>query len=82
MTVECNIQYEYTDTYGGEANYSWVKRGSIPAGSKEFSDMAAVRRVKSKLGLSGVRCKRENWGEEIVLRHVGSCTIVFINFHC
>ena len=22
-------EYEYTDTFGGEANYSWVKRGKV-----------------------------------------------------
>lgn len=22
-------QYEYTDTFAGEANYSWVKRGTV-----------------------------------------------------
>ena len=21
--------YEFTDTFGGEANYSWVKRGTV-----------------------------------------------------
>ena len=25
------FKYEYTDTFGGEANYSWVKRGTVYA---------------------------------------------------
>lgn len=78
--VECTIKYEYTDNFGGEANYAWVK-GIIPAASKEFSELSAVRRVKRALGLSGVRCKRETWGGEIILRPCGSCAIVFISFH-
>lgn len=27
--VQTDIHYEITDTYGDEANYSWVKRGKI-----------------------------------------------------
>ncbi len=23
------FKYEYTDTFGGDANYSWVKRGTV-----------------------------------------------------
>ena len=26
-----NFTYEYTDTFGGEANYCWVKRGKVSA---------------------------------------------------
>lgn len=70
-------QYEMTDTFGGEANYSWVRRGQVelPEGA---SDLMLVRRVKKALGLEGVRCKREEYGEQIVLHPVGSCTVIFI----
>ena len=27
--IQTDIHWEITDTYGGEANYSWVKRGKI-----------------------------------------------------
>ena len=23
------FEYEYTDTFGGESNYAWVKRGKV-----------------------------------------------------
>lgn len=76
MTTE-TIPFEMTDTFGGEANYSWVRRGevSLPEGA---SDLALVRRVKKALGLEGVRCQRESYGEQIVLRPVGACVVVFI----
>lgn len=82
MTVQTDINYEYTDTFGGEANYSWCKRGKIamPPG-KDYSDLTAVRLVKKALGLNGVPCRRESYGEDIVLKPKGSCTIVFISFH-
>lgn len=71
------VPYEVTDTFGGEANYSWVRRGEVflfPGAS----DLARVRAVKKALGLEGVPCKRESYGEQIVLRPVGSCTVCFI----
>ena len=69
-----SYNYEYTDTFGGEANYSWVKRGQVAA-----TPSSVVRRVKALLGLEGVRCTREEYGEMIVLRPIGSCTVVFIS---
>lgn len=77
MKNTVTIPYEYTDTFGREANYAWVRRGSVelPEGA---SDLALVRRVKKALGLEGVRCIREEYEEQIVLRPVGSCTVIFI----
>lgn len=87
--------YEYTDTFAGEANYSWVKRGSVSVGdinhygydgaygyaqANRRMETHAVRKVKAALELTGVRCKRELWGEMIVLRPYGSNTILFISF--
>ena len=69
--------YEMTDTFGGEANYSWVRRGEVelPEGA---SNLMLVRRVKKALGLEGVRCKRLDYGDQIALYPVGSCTVIFI----
>lgn len=82
MAIQTDIHYEITDTYGGEANYSWVKRGEIQCKpGEDYSDLAAVRRVKKDAGWNNVKCKRENYGDMIVLRPVGQCIIMFINFH-
>ena len=72
------VTFEHTDTFGGEANYCWAKRGEldVPEGT---SDRKIVRAVKRELGLSGVPCSREEWGETIVLRPRGICQIVFID---
>ena len=89
------FKFEYTDTFGGEANYCWVKRGSVSVpdlthygydGSKGYAraDKAQsreiVRKVKARLGLTGFRCDREQWGETIVLRPRGMATICFIDY--
>lgn len=68
---------EHTDTFGGEANYSWVRRSRFEA-PDSITDRELVRLAKRLLGLTGVRCHRETWGETIVLRPVGELTIVFI----
>lgn len=66
---------EYTDTFGGEANYCWVTRLKVEA----VSPLAAVRRVKRELGISGVRCRREDYGDSIALYPYGFCSVIFIN---
>lgn len=70
--------YTMTDTFAGEANYAWTRRGEIelPEG---YSDLALVRRVKKALGIEGVRCRKEEWGETLVLRPIGQCVVVFID---
>jgi hypothetical protein len=72
------FQAELTDIFGGEANYSWVRRAefSLPDNA---SDLAVVLRAKAELGLAGVRCRRTDLGETIELRPYGSCTVAFIS---
>lgn len=81
MAVHTNIQWELTDTYGGESNYSWVERGIIPKGTKEFSNLAAVRAVKKQIRWNGLRCKVYDFGDFIEIRPRGMCQICFITFH-
>lgn len=72
-----NFLVEYTDTFGGDANYSWCERETV-----SLSDCATDRQIvlacKEAVGLSGVKCDRQEWGEGIMLRPRGSCTVVFI----
>jgi len=67
--------YEYTDTFGGEANYCWVIRGKVLA--KDWK--SAVRKVKAEIGLTGVRCKKEEYGNMLRLTPYGMCQTVFIS---
>lgn len=75
--------FEMTDLFGGEANYAWVKRGSVQVperkGTFKAHNALVVRRVKKALGLSGVRCRKEDVGETIALYPAGSCTVIFIS---
>jgi hypothetical protein len=73
-----NWSCEYTDTFGGEANYSWVKRADFQL-PQNASDRQIVARAKRELGLNGVRCRRFLHGEGFELRPFNSCTVVFIS---
>ncbi len=80
--VQTDIHYEITDTFGGEANYSWAKRGKIENGlGEDFSDLAVVRRVKKALEWNGVRSKVTNYGDDIEIHPVGINQVCFISFH-
>lgn len=73
------VEVEHTDTFGGEANYSWVtrKRFTVP---EEFSDRAIITKAKDVLGLNDIRHKRSDLGDMIRLDLVGMCQVVFITF--
>lgn len=74
-----NYRYEYTDTFGGEANYSWIERGKVSV-PETASDSLIMRRVKRALGLSGVRGTRHDYGDTIEFRPYGSATVLFITY--
>jgi hypothetical protein len=75
------VKAELTDTYCGEANYSWVRRIELNV-PELLSEKAIVRRVKKELGLSGLRFKRrDNFGDSLALWGLnGDCVVLFINF--
>lgn len=68
---------ELTDTFGGEANYSWVTRETfeLPAGATARQIVTAA---KSALGLTGCRCRTFGYGEGFELRPTGSLTVAFV----
>lgn len=73
------IQFEHTDTFGGEANYCWVKRAHL-IGANNLSDRALVRKAKAWAGLTGMRCETSICGDMIEIRPRGICQVLFINY--
>jgi hypothetical protein len=88
-------EYEYTDTFAGEANYCWVKRGKVTMpelthygydGSNGYARANAIekrelmRRVKAELGLTGIRGARHDHGDLIEFRPYGMATVLFIQW--
>ena len=70
---------EMTDTFGGEANYCWVRRATIEAPATATSQML-VRRAKRALGITG-RHRTTDWGDLIRLDLPNACICVFITPH-
>ncbi len=76
MSETFEMEIEYTDTFGGEANYCWVKRETLtlPVG---ISDIAIMRRAKAAMGLTGVKGRTENYGDGFKFVPHRSCTVMF-----
>lgn len=68
---------EYTDTFGGEANYAWVKRDSFMLESMDVKFVKAF--AKDLMGLKGVRGRWEDYGDDLIFRPHGMCTVLFVN---
>lgn len=76
------INIEVTDTFAGEANYSWVRRFQI-ANIDGESERATIRRAKAAAGLSGRHKKISNggaFGDMIRLDFPGACICAFITW--
>ncbi len=86
---------ELTDTFGGEANYSWVKRATITVpelthygydGSSNYSKANKIARrelmkkAKAAVGYTGVRGKTYEHGDMIEFRPYGMCVVMFVTF--
>lgn len=73
-------EIEITDTFGNEANYSWVRRFTIklPSG---LSDMQVMRKARKISGFHGKARRIDNFGDSFALWNPdGDCTVMFINF--
>ena len=68
---------ELTDTFGGEVNYSWVRRDQLELPA-DATDRQVVTAAKAALGLTGTRCRRFDHNEGFELRPCGSCTVAFV----
>jgi hypothetical protein len=73
------INFEHTDTYGGESNYSWVRRHALEL-PDTTSDLALVRKAKAWANLTGLSCRVESYGDMIAIYPRGVCHVVFVTF--
>jgi len=73
------VNVEITDTFSGEANYSWVKRFTFEA-LDTMSRPAIVRRAKRLANWTGMRCLVVEYPDMVELRPYGHCLVAFITF--
>lgn len=84
---------EYTDTFGGEANYSWVRRASVAmpelthygydgqlgyAKANHIANRELMKAAKAAMGLTGVRGVTHDYGDTLEFRPYRSCTVMFV----
>lgn len=73
------FQIEYTDTFCGEANYSWVKRETLEV-ADNISAQELKRKAKAAMGLSGARGLWSDYGDTMEFKPRGMCTVMFVTF--
>jgi len=73
------IQAEMTDTFGGEANYSWVNRQRLTV-KDGATDRQIVIAAKKALGITGVKAYKD-WdiGDEQRYSISGACVCFFVS---
>lgn len=78
-------QVEYTDTFGGDANYSWVRRARVEgpreAASARSRRRAIMRQAKAAVGLTGVRGRTDVYSsDDMAFRPYGMATVLFVTW--
>lgn len=86
---------ELTDTFGGESNYSWVKRESVAmpelthygydgganyAKANRVFTRELMKRAKAAVGLTGVKGKTFDHGDMIEFRPFGLLQVMFVTY--
>lgn len=86
---------EYTDTFGGEANYCWVRRAKVTvpelthygydgalgyAKANKAQRREIMRRAKAAVGLTGVRGVTADVGGILEFRPYGMATVMFVTY--
>jgi hypothetical protein len=73
------VEFELTDTFGGEPNYSWIRRETFDY-TDNPSDLAIVRRAKKWAGLTGEKCEVEGTSNDLffAIRPRKMCQILFV----
>jgi hypothetical protein len=67
--------YVYTDTFAGEANFSWARKGTVEANTVR----GIIQKAKKEVGLTGCKTVKDNYGDTIAIKPTGSCTILFVD---
>jgi len=86
---------ELTDTFGGEANYCWVRRATVTmpelthygydggtnyAKANRVFNRELMRKAKAAMGLTGARGVRSDYGDTIDFRPYGACVVMFVTW--
>jgi hypothetical protein len=68
---------EVTDTFGGEANYAWVRRQTVrDTGSR----LILVRQLKALMGITGQPAEVQDYGDNITILPKGRYAPCIVGF--
>lgn len=70
---------EVTDLFGGEPNYSWVRRYTMPHKEDERS-RDTMRRAKAIAGYTGMRGRTSDYGDMLEFRPYRVLHIMFVTW--
>ena len=68
---------ELTDTFGGQANYSWVQREDLKVNAN-YSGPWIVRTAKAAFGLTSVPHKTEDYGHSMTVHFPSINSVLFL----
>ena len=86
---------ELTDTFGGEANYCWVRRDAVTmpelthygydggtnyAKANKVFQRELMRKAKAAVGLTGIKGRTESYGDMLEFRPYGLLQVMFITY--
>ena len=75
-----NYIAEYTDTFAGKANYSWVRRATLVDMPEMVTKRQMMRAARKALGLEGIHGRIVGiYGDVLEFRPYGICTVLFIS---
>lgn len=69
----------HTDTFGGEANYGWVKSYEFYTYG-EITQRSLVRKVKAATGMTGVKSTTYDYGDSLTIKPRGYNQVIFVDF--
>ncbi len=65
---------EFTDTFGGEANYTWARRFKVKASTV----LGAIRKASPEMGYNGLMRKEWDAGDETRYNVQGMAVCAFV----
>ena len=73
------VNIEITDTFAGQANYSWRRKSTIELPNNK-SETAIIRQVKKAISWNNLRTRNDKFGDIIQLTPFHDCVTCFISF--
>lgn len=79
LETRVTFEVEVTDTFGGEANYCWVRRYTVGLNGIQAQRQSTVmRHAKRAAGYTGIRGVTRDIGDCFEFRPYGACIVMFV----